>query len=266
MTAETCGRNRSGWSEKSVARRRHASIPRTLLPFARRAAARRPDADLTRAAPRRRRPPPRSSRVGRRGRPTLPRSRTCRTCSSRSTRLRRTPRRARGCPVTGFRPAVRERRRHHREVAAVDQQRTLSEVEVDGHRRRRRRACRSSASGRRARGCGRRRPARTRAPLRSTVEPTTGEAGETRRGADRDDSSRRRSSRRAGGDDRPALTMGLNGRFVASTEIALNALPDGSTPTRSITFSRPCCSSASPNTNGFEIDWIVNSCRLSPTS
>ena len=64
----------------------------------------------------------------------------------------------------------------------------------------------------------------------------------------------------------PALTIGLNGRFVASTEIALKASPDGSTPTRSSTFSRPCCSSASPNTNGFEIDCSVNSWRLSPTS
>jgi hypothetical protein len=64
----------------------------------------------------------------------------------------------------------------------------------------------------------------------------------------------------------PAFTIGLNGRFRSSTTIALNGLPDGSTPTRSNTGSRPRSSSAMPNTNGLEIDWIVNSTSVSPTA
>ena len=64
----------------------------------------------------------------------------------------------------------------------------------------------------------------------------------------------------------PALTIGLNGRLISSTATALKAFPDGSTPTWRITASRPRSSSAMPNTNGLEIDWIVNCCRESPTS
>ena len=53
----------------------------------------------------------------------------------------------------------------------------------------------------------------------------------------------------------PAFTMGLNGRFVASSRmIALNASPVGSTLTLASTCSRPWSSSASPKTNGLEID------------
>ncbi len=37
----------------------------------------------------------------------------------------------------------------------------------------------------------------------------------------------------------PAFTMGLNGRLRSSTTIELKALPDGSTPTCSSTWSRP---------------------------
>jgi hypothetical protein len=47
--------------------------------------------------------------------------------------------------------------------------------------------------------------------------------------------------------------------------MALKASPVGSTPTLVKTWSRPCVSSASPNTNGLEIDWIVNSFWQSPT-
>ena len=65
----------------------------------------------------------------------------------------------------------------------------------------------------------------------------------------------------------PEFTIGLNGRFDASsTTIALNGLPDGSTPIRARSASRPRSSSASPRTNGFEIDWIVNGSAESPTS
>lgn len=53
----------------------------------------------------------------------------------------------------------------------------------------------------------------------------------------------------------PALTIGLNGRFVnASSTIALNASPVGSTLTLERTCSRPWSSSAIPKTNGLEID------------
>ena len=55
----------------------------------------------------------------------------------------------------------------------------------------------------------------------------------------------------------PALTIGLNGRFEASSStIALNASPVGSTPTFDSTCSRPWSSSARPKTNGLEIDWM----------
>jgi hypothetical protein len=64
----------------------------------------------------------------------------------------------------------------------------------------------------------------------------------------------------------PAFTIGLNGRLRSSTTIALNGLPDGSTPTRRSTASRPWSSSAMPNTNGLEIDWMVKSRSVSPTS
>ena len=64
----------------------------------------------------------------------------------------------------------------------------------------------------------------------------------------------------------PALTIGLNGRFeCGSTTIALNALPDGSTPTCPSTNCSPWSSSAIPNTNGLEIDWIVKPRSASPT-
>ena len=64
----------------------------------------------------------------------------------------------------------------------------------------------------------------------------------------------------------PALIMGLAGRCVSSSsEIALNASPDGSTPTYLCTSAAPSSSSASAYTNGLEIDWMVNSYSSSPT-
>ncbi len=64
----------------------------------------------------------------------------------------------------------------------------------------------------------------------------------------------------------PAFTIGLKGRLRSSTTIELNAFPEGSTPTCWSTASRPWSSSAMPNTNGFEIDWMVKSRSVSPTS
>jgi hypothetical protein len=65
----------------------------------------------------------------------------------------------------------------------------------------------------------------------------------------------------------PAFTIGLNGRFdLSSSTMALKASPVGSTPTRGSTPSRPWSSRASPNRNGFEIDWMLNDCWASPTS
>ena len=65
----------------------------------------------------------------------------------------------------------------------------------------------------------------------------------------------------------PALIMGLNGRPVPGVRLmALNASPVGSTPIFANTASAPLSSRASPYTKGFEIDWMVNCWRLSPTS
>jgi hypothetical protein len=46
----------------------------------------------------------------------------------------------------------------------------------------------------------------------------------------------------------------------------LKGSPDGSTPIWLSTDAAPSVSSASANTNGFDIDWIVKAIRLSPTS
>jgi hypothetical protein len=65
----------------------------------------------------------------------------------------------------------------------------------------------------------------------------------------------------------PEFTIGLNGRFDASsTTIALNGLPDGSTPIRASSASRPRSSRAIPRTNGFEMDWMVKARLDSPAS
>jgi hypothetical protein len=65
----------------------------------------------------------------------------------------------------------------------------------------------------------------------------------------------------------PALIMGFSGRPVSGARlIELNASPVGSTPIVESTASCRTSSSASPYTNGFEIDWIVNGWRVSPTS
>ncbi len=65
----------------------------------------------------------------------------------------------------------------------------------------------------------------------------------------------------------PALIIGLTGRPVALWRlIALKASPLGSTPTLPRMNSAPWSSRARPYTNGFEIDWMVNSCRVSPAS
>jgi len=42
--------------------------------------------------------------------------------------------------------------------------------------------------------------------------------------------------------------------------------PDGSTPIALSTRAAPSVSSASANTNGFEIDWMVKAMPVSPTS
>jgi hypothetical protein len=64
----------------------------------------------------------------------------------------------------------------------------------------------------------------------------------------------------------PALIIGFAGRpVIGSRLIALNGSPLGSAPTRPSTASRPCSSRARASTNGFEIDWMVNSARSSPT-
>ncbi len=65
----------------------------------------------------------------------------------------------------------------------------------------------------------------------------------------------------------PALIIGLRGRpLPGSRLISLKASPVGSTPMRASTSVLPRSSRASPYTNGFEIDWIVNAQRASPTS
>jgi len=46
----------------------------------------------------------------------------------------------------------------------------------------------------------------------------------------------------------------------------LKASPVGSTAIFASTAGLPRSSRASPYTNDFEIDWIVNGCRASPTS
>jgi hypothetical protein len=48
--------------------------------------------------------------------------------------------------------------------------------------------------------------------------------------------------------------------------MALNASPEGSTQIFFKTSARPLSSIAIPYTNGFEIDWIVKACPVSPTS
>ena len=65
----------------------------------------------------------------------------------------------------------------------------------------------------------------------------------------------------------PALIIALRGRpVVGCTEISWNASPEGSTSISSPTASMPRSASASPYVNAFEIDWIVKSRRVSPTS
>ncbi len=55
----------------------------------------------------------------------------------------------------------------------------------------------------------------------------------------------------------PALTIGLKGWFSALSRIELKGSPDGSTPIALSTCAAPSVSSASANTKGFDIDWMV---------
>ena len=48
--------------------------------------------------------------------------------------------------------------------------------------------------------------------------------------------------------------------------MALNASPDGSTPTAARTLSMPASDSARPYVSGFEIDCNVNGTLVSPAS
>jgi hypothetical protein len=64
----------------------------------------------------------------------------------------------------------------------------------------------------------------------------------------------------------PALTMGLNGWFSVLRRIELKGSPDGSTPITLSTRVAPSVSSASANTNGFDIDWMVKGTWVSPIS
>ena len=64
----------------------------------------------------------------------------------------------------------------------------------------------------------------------------------------------------------PALTIGLNGWFSALRRIELKGSPEGSTPIALSTRAAPSVSSASANTNGFDIDWMVKGTLVSPTS
>ena len=64
----------------------------------------------------------------------------------------------------------------------------------------------------------------------------------------------------------PELTIGLNGRLSGRSRIELNASPLGSTPITASTFSAPSSSKASAKTKALEIDWMVKSTSLSPTS
>jgi hypothetical protein len=64
----------------------------------------------------------------------------------------------------------------------------------------------------------------------------------------------------------PALTIGLKGRLSAPRQMELNASPLGSTSTTVSTLSAPSSSRARAKTKAFEIDWMLNSTVLSPTS
>jgi hypothetical protein len=64
----------------------------------------------------------------------------------------------------------------------------------------------------------------------------------------------------------PALTMALKGWLSALSRIELKGSPDGSTPTALSTRAAPSVSSASANTKGLDIDWIVKGIRVSPAS
>ena len=64
----------------------------------------------------------------------------------------------------------------------------------------------------------------------------------------------------------PAFTIALKGWFSALRRIELNGSPDGSTPIALSTRPAPSVSRASPNTNGFDIDWMVKGILVSPTS
>ena len=64
----------------------------------------------------------------------------------------------------------------------------------------------------------------------------------------------------------PALTIGLKGWLSALSRIELKGSPDGSTPIALSTLAAPSVSSASANTNGFDIDWMVKGILVSPTS
>ena len=64
----------------------------------------------------------------------------------------------------------------------------------------------------------------------------------------------------------PALTIGLKGWLSALSRIELKGSPEGSTPITLSTRAAPRLSSASANTNGFDIDWMVKGTRVSPTS
>jgi hypothetical protein len=52
----------------------------------------------------------------------------------------------------------------------------------------------------------------------------------------------------------------------ALRRIELKGSPDGSTPITLSTRSAPSVSSASANTNAFDIDWMVKGTWVSPTS
>jgi hypothetical protein len=64
----------------------------------------------------------------------------------------------------------------------------------------------------------------------------------------------------------PAFTIGLKGWFSALSRIELKGSPEGSTPMMLSTRDAPRLSSASANTNGFDIDWMVKGDLVSPTS
>lgn len=65
----------------------------------------------------------------------------------------------------------------------------------------------------------------------------------------------------------PALIIAFDGRPVpGARETSLKESPDGSTSTFASTASMPRSARASPYVKGLEIDWMVNSSRVSPTS